>query len=283
MREGVPSRTALRVAMRRAAHQILDHPKVLDDPLAVSIVGEAIAEVRANETRHQSRIARSFRAFMVARSRYAEDQLADSVSRGVRQYVILGAGLDTSAYRGIAASESLRVFEVDHPQTQAWKKERLQAVPIAIPPNVSFVPVDFEKQNLPAELAAAGFMANRPAFVSWLGVVPYLTREAASDTFAFLGRFPRDSGVAFDYAVTPSSLPLLERLAVRALANRVSRVGEPFQLFFTPPELEDFLKARGFQRVEQLAANDINERYFSGRPDGLRAGGSAGRIVSSWT
>jgi len=283
MREGIPSRTAFRVAMRRAVHQLFDHPKVLDDPWAVPIVGDAISEICADASRHYSWIARRFRAFMVARSRYAEDQLAASVSRVVRQYVILGAGLDTSAFRGISVSESLRVFEVDHPQTQAWKKQRLQAASIPIPASVSFVSVDFEHQTLQTELEVAGFRADRPAFISWLGVVPYLTREAASHTFAFLGSLPEGSGVAFDYAVEPSSLPWLERLAVNALSRRVARAGEPFRLFFTSNELDEFLKARGFHRIEQLASREINERYFSGRSDGLHVVGSAGRIVSAWT
>jgi len=269
--------------MRRAAHQIFDNPKVLDDPWAVPIVGDAAAEIHADASRHHSRIARSFRAFMVARSRYAEDQLAASVSRGVCQYLILGAGLDTSAYRGTCASQTVRVFEVDHPQTQAWKKQRLEAASIPIPASVSFVPVDFEYQTLQTELEVAGFRADRPAFVSWLGVVPYLTREAASHTLAFLGRFPEGSGIAFDYAVEPSSLPWLERMAVNALSRRVARAGEPFRLFFTPNELDEFLKARGFHRIEQLASKEINERYFSGRSDGLHVAGSAGRIVSAWT
>jgi len=283
MREGIPSRTAFQVAFWRAAHQILDNPKVLDDPWALPIVGDAIAEIRSDASCYQSRIARNFRAFMVARSRYAEDQLAASVSHGVCQYLILGAGLDTSAYRGIATSGNVRVFEVDHPQTQAWKKERLQAASIPIPSSVSFVPVDFEHQNLQAELEAAGFEADLPAFVSWLGVVPYLTSEAASHTFALIGNFPEGSGVAFDYAVEPSSLPFLERMALGALSRRVARAGEAFRLFFTPTALEEFLKARRFRRIEQLASKEINARYFTARSDGLYVAGAAGRIVSAWT
>jgi methyltransferase (TIGR00027 family) len=281
MRESIPSRTALRVALRRAAHQILDSPLVLDDPLAVPIVGEAAVEIR-DASRHQSRIARHFRAFMVARSRYAEDQLAASVARGVPQYLILGAGLDTSGYRGVALG-GLSVFEVDHPNTQAWKKESLAAAKISVPASVRFVSVDFESQNLPAELEAAGFRTDQPAFVSWLGVVPYLTKEAAAHTFGFIGRLPQGSGVAFDYSVPRSSLPLLERPALDALSRRVASTGEPFQLFFTPEELEKFLRELGFQRIEQLGSREINARYFANRQDGLRVGGSAGRIVSAWT
>jgi methyltransferase (TIGR00027 family) len=282
MRESIPSRTALRVAIRRAAHQIFDSPKVLDDPLAVPIVGDAAAEIHSGSSRHQSRIARHFRAFMAARSRYAEDQLAASVARGVRQYVILGAGLDTSAYRGVALS-GLSVFEVDHPNTQAWKRDCLAAAKIAVSDSVKFVSVDFERQDLAAELEASGFREDQPAFVSWLGVVPYLTHEAAERTFGYLGKLPKGSGVVFDYSVPRSSLGLLERLAFDALASRVALAGEPFRLFFTPEELDTFLKKLGFQQIEQLASKEINARYFADREDGLRVGGSAGRIVSAWT
>jgi methyltransferase (TIGR00027 family) len=281
-REAIPSRTALRVALRRAAHQLLDHPKILDDPLAVPIVGDAASEIRANPVRHHSRTAKHFRAFLVVRSRFAEDQLAASVARGVTQYVVLGAGLDTSAYRGIALA-SLSVFEVDHPNTQAWKTKCLQTADISIPSSVRFVSVDFERQDLAAELHAAGFRADRPAFFSWLGVVPYLTRGAAEHTFAFLGKLPESSGVVFDYAVPRSSLGFLERLALDALSRRVARAGEPFRLFFAPEQLDEFLRGLGFRRIEQLAAKEINQKYFTGRKDGLRVAGAAGRIACAWT
>lgn len=282
MKESVPSRTALRVALRRAAHQLLDSPKVLDDPLALRIVGDGAAEIHAQLPRHQTRIARHFRAFMVARSCYAEGQLTASVARGVNQYVILGAGLDTSAHRGIVP-EKVSAFEVDHPNTQAWKIKRLQSAQIPISSSVRFVSVDFERQELAAELATAGFRQDRPAFVSWLGVVPYLTRDAAARTFGFLGALPEGSGIVFDYAVPRSSLGFLERLALDELSRRVARAGEPFRLFFEPQELDTFLKGFGYRRVEQLSAKEINNRYFVGRADGLCVAGTAGRIVSAWT
>ena len=273
----------MRVALRRAAHQLLDHPRVLEDPLAVPIVGDAIDELRTNPARHQSAIARRFRAFMVARSRYAEDQLAASVLRGVRQYLILGAGLDTSAYRGVAASGKLRVFEVDHPHTQAWKQRRLLAANISVPASVRFVPVDFERQDLAVELENTGFRASQPAFVSWLGVVPYLTKEAAAHMFSLLGHFPESSGVAFDYAVPPAALGFFEKMALAALSRRVARIGEPFRLFFTPSELEASLRSFGFRTIEQLTSREINARYFEGRTDSLAVTGAAGRLVSAWT
>lgn len=220
---------------------------------------------------------------MVVRSRYAEDQLSASIARGIKQYLILGAGLDTSAYRGVALEADLQAFEVDHPSTQKWKMARLKAAAISVPASVKCVAVDFERQELGAELLRAGFHADQPAFVSWLGVVPYLSKEAAAHTFGYLGRFADGSGVVFDYAVPRSSLPWIERLALDALSRRVARAGEPFRLFFTPEELNEFLKGFGFKRIEQLASGDINARYFANRQDGFRVRGNAGRIVSAWT
>ena len=205
------------------------------------------------------------------------------VARRVSQYLILGAGLDTAAYRGLARKDGLKVFEVDHPSTQNWKIDSLQAAEIPVPSTVTFVPVDFERQELSAELSAAGFHPDEPALVSWLGVVPYLTKEAAARTFEFLGKLPAGSSVVFDYAVPAASLPLIERLALKALARRVARAGEPFRLFFTPEDLNEFLKGFGFQRIEQLGSDEINGRYFANREDGLGVSGRVGRIVGAWT
>src|SRR5580658_4555991 len=162
MQEGKFSRTAHRVAIRRAAHQLLDHPRVLDDPLALRIIGsEAAEELRTNPKEHHA-FSRAFRAFMAARSRYAEDELASAVALGVTQYVVLGAGLDTFAYRN--PHPGLRVFEVDHPATQTWKREQLQAASIPVPPSLTFVPVDFEQQTLADGLEHSGFNASATAF-----------------------------------------------------------------------------------------------------------------------
>src|SRR5215831_3267665 len=178
MREDQPSKTAYRVALRRAAHQIWDHPKVLDDPIALKIIGHAAAaELTENRPLGSSRY---LRAVVVARSRFAEDHLAEAVAKGVRQYVVLGAGLDTFAYRN--PFDDLRVFEVDHPATQAWKRERLAEAEITVPSGLTFVAVDFEVQTVPGELAAAGFDATAPAFFSWLGVTTYLRRDSIRST-----------------------------------------------------------------------------------------------------
>ena len=280
MQEGKFSKTARRVAIRRAAHQILDEPRVLDDPLALRIIGsEAEAELRSNPKEHHA-FARAFRAFMAVRSRYAEDELAGAVANGVRQYVVLGAGLDTFAYRN--PHSGLRVFEVDHPDTQVWKREQLRAAGIAIPDSLTFVPIDFERQTLADGLAQSGFNRAGPAFFSWLGVTPYLTREACMATLSFIAKMPSGSGVVFDFAIDPELLNAGQRQALEALSERVARYGEPFQLFFDPAKLQDELKALGFHRTEFLQGKELNARYFQGRKDGLMVRGSIGHLMGAW-
>jgi methyltransferase (TIGR00027 family) len=280
MQEGNFSRTAQRVAIRRAAHQLLDHPRVLDDPLALRIIGsEAAHDLRSNPKEHHA-FARAFRAFMVARSRYAEDELARAVVDGVSQFVVLGAGLDTFAYRN--PHPRLRVFEVDHPATQAWKREQLHAGKIPIPESLTFVPIDFEKQTLRERLAEAGLNFNAPAFFSWLGVTPYLTRDACMATLSLIANLPQGSGVVFDFALDPALLNAGQRQALDALANRVASVGEPFQLFFDPAKLQEDLRNLGFHRTEFLQGVQINDRYFSNRTDDLRVRGGVGHLMGAW-
>ena len=233
MNEGRPSRTAQRVAVRRAAHQLLDRPLVFEDPYALKVIGTDAAA--ATQAKAEGRISSAFRAFMVVRSRYAEDELANAVARGVRQYVVLGAGLDTFAWRNPFAD--VRVFEVDFPATQHWKRQRLANVGMGEPASLTFAPVDFESQTLADGLYKAGFRADQPAYFSWLGVTMYLTSEAFDATARFIGGLPAGGGVTFDYAVERSELGLLERIALDHLARKVAGMGEPFQLFFRPAEL----------------------------------------------
>jgi methyltransferase (TIGR00027 family) len=269
MRDAKPSRTAQRVAIRRAAHQLLDDPKVFDDPLAAAIAGGG--SERPPEA--QQPYSRALRAFIAVRSRYAEDQLAPAVERGVRQYVVLGAGLDTFAYRNPFQSAGLQVLEVDHPATQEWKREQLREAGIAIPREMKFAPIDFERQSLEEGLLTAGFDNQQPAFFSWLGVTPYLSRPAFAATIQFIAQMPSGSGVVFDYAVERSLLSPMQQRALDALAERVARAGEPFQLFFDPAALTSDLARLGFGHIEDLNCDQINARYFAGRSDGLAVSG----------
>jgi methyltransferase (TIGR00027 family) len=276
----VPSRTALRVALRRAAHQLYDAPPlVLDDPIAVSILGAAYSEeLRRTPTRPDRPFSVGLRAFLVGRSRYAEDNLLLAVARGVTQYVLLGAGLDTFAHRN--PYSGLHVFEVDHPATQQWKRELLQTGSLPAPANLTYTAVNFERESLSERLRATGFNTGAPAFFAWLGVVPYLTLPAFRSTISFIGSQPAGSGLVLDYGQPRSALPFLEQLAHDSLASRVQLAGEPFQLFFTPAEIAAELSA--FRTLEDLGSAEINARYFTNRSDSLKVLGSAGRLLCAW-
>ncbi len=279
MDEALPSRTALRVALRRAAHQLYDSPVVFHDPIAVPILGETYAEELQRTRFHMEKpYSLAMRAFLVARSRSAEENLARAVANGVTQYVLLGAGLDTFGYRN--PHSQLRVFEVDHPATQMWKRDLLMRSNLAIPANLSYVPVNFERQSLSAELEKSGFDMLAPAFFALLGVVPYLTLDAFRATVQFLSERPARSGVALDYGQPRHVLPPLEQLGRDSLAARVELAGEPFQLFFTPEEIAAELSA--FRRVEDIGAEEMNALYFTHRHDRLAVRGKSGRVLCAW-
>jgi methyltransferase (TIGR00027 family) len=270
MKPGRASKTALRVAIRRAAHQVMDQPPVLDDPIAIRLIGPEFAR---DMERAQHKVARDFRAFMAARSRFVEDQLAAAVAQGVSQYVVLGAGLDTFAWRN--PFPALHVFEVDFPATQEWKRALLEEAGLAQP--------DFEHKTLAAGLVEAGFDAAKPAFFGWLGVVPYLTREAFRATIRDIARMAPGSGVGFDYGLSPEVLTPIRRLALKALSERVASAGEPFKLLFTPDDLERELRQAGFTRIGQLDSKHLNALYFTGRADGLKLSDAGlGMLVTAW-
>jgi len=278
-----PSRTALRVALRRAAHQLYDaRPLVFDDPVAVAMLGPHAEELERTPGRNAAHKPRPFsvglRAFLVARSRYAEDLLAHAVERGITQYVLLGAGLDTFAHRN--PYPELRVFEVDHPATQQWKRELLLGCSLPEPANLVYVPTDFEQHSLSQQLHAAGFAETAPSFFAWLGVVPYITLAAFRATIRYIAAQPHGSAVVFDYGQPRAVLPPHEQLAHDSLASRVQLAGEAFQLFFTPSEAAAELAA--FSEIEDLGSPEINARYFDYRNDELRLLGSASHLVSAW-
>jgi methyltransferase (TIGR00027 family) len=279
MEEGRPSITALSAAIHRAAHQLLDVPRVLDDPLALRIIGaKTESALRSNPGRFRK--SRFMRAFIVLRSRYAEDELARAIQRGVRQYVILGAGLDTFAYRNPYPGSRLRVFEVDHPATQSWKRVRLREEDIAIPASLTFAPVDFERQTLANGLNRAGFRTEESAFFSLLGVAVYLTKTAAMETFKFVASLPAGSEIVFDYSILPSMLSESQRLAHELRANLVAAGGEPWITFFDPSSLASELRGLGFKHVEDFGPEEANSRYFKNRTDSLRISGS-GRLMKA--
>ena len=203
MEDNRPSRTAQGAALHRAAHQLLDNPPVFADPLALKIIGdEAERELRnsQNDLYPEGRVG--LRAFIAARSRFSEDTLAEAVKSGVRQYVLLGAGLDTFAYRAAKMFPGLSIFEVDHPATQGWKRQRLAEAGIAVPDALTYAPLNFETETLAHGRARAGFDTNAPAVFAWLGVVPYLTQDAIMATFCndSASSRERDSTASWPYS-----------------------------------------------------------------------------------
>lgn len=269
----------MRVAMRRAAHQVHDaRPLVFEDPLALRILGkEHQEEVKRTPDGVKRPFSAGLRAYMVVRARLAEETLAAAVREvGARQYLVLGAGLDTFACRNPYAD--VQVFEVDHPATQAWKKTMLKDAGIVPPESARLVAVDFEKDSLHARLKSAGFDERVPTVTAWLGVVPYLTDEAFRATMRVLARFAPGSEVVFDYSQPREVLPPVEQLMLDSLSARVALAGEPFQLFFTPEQLAEELEWLGMRVVEDLDAETLTGRYLAGRKDGLMLRGKGARM-----
>jgi methyltransferase (TIGR00027 family) len=196
------------------------------------------------------------------------------VERGVRQYVVLGAGLDTFAYRNPHGGRGLKVFEVDHPATQRWKRAQLAAVGIPLPPSLTFAPVDFETQDLSQQLRAAGFDTGQPAFFSLLGVVIYLTEAAAMQSFGFVSRCAPGSEIVFEFSLPATRLSDTARAYREMAMARVAAIGEPWISFFEPAPLAGQLRTLGFSGVDMLEPPDANREYFAGRIDGLRIGAS---------
>jgi methyltransferase (TIGR00027 family) len=251
--------TAKTVALLRAAHQLLEGGAIFPDPLAIPISGEDAGTI-SHFMREHPELGR-LRLFTVARSRFAEDSLMSAVDRGVRQAVVLGAGLDTFGLRNPHADKGLRVFEVDRPETQQWKRVCLEKANLQIPNWLSLVSVDFERQPLLDRLKTVGFKDDRPAFFTWLGVVPYLSRQAVLATLSLIARLP-DAEVVFDYGEPPEAYPPERRAGYEAMIARAADFGEPWLSFFVPDELVNALSSLGFREFEDLSPRDIAIRYF---------------------
>ncbi|WP_263253197.1 class I SAM-dependent methyltransferase [Saccharopolyspora rosea] len=265
MDNGGPSRTALITAYARACHQVADRPRIFTDPLAARLLGVTAAELAELATLTTDRLGaavsdRPRRLFFAARARFAEDAATAAIAAGVRQVVILGAGLDTFAYRN--PLPDLRVFEVDHPATQTWKRERLATSGIDFPETSTFVPVDFETQSLAAGLESAGFKRTDPAVFVWLGVVFYLTPDAAHATLDYIAGQAEPVEVIVDY-LQPAATDE-DRAHQRARAERLAGAGEPVFSYFTPGDIAAQLRALGFTSVEDHSAPDLIAGYLHG-------------------
>jgi len=263
VREGEPSRTAFGAAALRAVHQEADDPRIFTDPLARRILGRAELPDRAwNQPR--------LRLFIAVRHRFAEDALAAAVARGTRQVVVLGAGLDTFAYRN--PFPGTRVFEVDHPATGAWKREQLVEVGIEVPDAVTYVAVDFERDSLSERLVEAGFDASAPAFFLWLGVVPYLSDDAVRATLAVVAAVP-DGEVVLDYLKAVEHAPSAAYSDRASLEEQVAQAGEPLSPGRDPDHVHTLLRDAGFDEIEDVGRREIRARYL-GLPPGEAEGDS---------
>jgi methyltransferase (TIGR00027 family) len=252
---GESSRTAFGAATHRAVHQDLDGASVFRDPLAWALLGDSRDDA-LDEARRQGRSA--LRVFIAARHRFAEDALADAVARGTDQAVVLGAGLDTFAYRN--PHPDLVVWEVDHPDTGAWKRERLAAAGIE-PGDVRYVGVDFERDDLMSRLRESGLDVGRPAFFLWLGVVPYLTRDAVDATLRAVAGIT-GAEIVLDYPTGLAGLDAESRRRRERLAERTAAVGEPLLSTFEPAEMAALLRGAGFDEVEDLGRAEILTRFL---------------------
>jgi len=258
MQPDVPSRTALMIARQRAAHQVLDHGSILDDPFAMKILREDEKDVLQFASQHP--LASIGRLFTAARSRIAEDALAEAVGKGIRQIVILGAGFDTFALRDPYGALEVRIYEVDHPATQEGKRQRLAEAQIALPSWLTFVPVDFERDDLGAKLAAAGFQQNSPAFFTWLGVMPYLTQDAIVRTLDYMASI-RNSEVVFDYLEPPEGFSEELRQIEKARAEQLEKMGERSLSRFEPEGIAEILRSHGFPDLEDVGYQEIASRF----------------------
>lgn len=269
-----PSRTALVTAVARDLHREEPPPLVLDDTLALQLAGKeglALRDRLRAELRYDDLLA--FSRWVCVRSRYAEDIVEQQAGTGVGQYVILGAGLDTFAYRH--PDPGLRVFEVDHPATQAWKQRRLASLGVAIPGNLVFVPVDFERQGLGPALEEAGCTFAEPAVFSWLGVTMYLTSDAIDQTLSAIARGAAGTRVVLTYNQPDH---VLDNHAVRvtsAMRSIAAGFGEPFVTLFTRDEIDAVLREHEFDVIEHIGRDEARTRYFGGRRDVEIAGAQA--------
>jgi methyltransferase (TIGR00027 family) len=272
MLPGQPSRTLLSPAVKRAAHQLLDAPHIFDDPIAVGLVREASEQaILATCDDHRRPESTLLRSLFALRSRFAEDRLAEAVARGVRQYVIVGAGLDTFAWRQPEFARGMRIFAVDHVTTLVWTQLRFWERGLPKPANLTFVPADLEEDRLGERLTEFGFEPQVPTFCSVLGVTQYLDRGSVEALLRFAAMLKFQSEIVFSFVASDDELSGDELdLTVRFLA-RTEAMGEPWKTRLRPQELSKRLAQLGFRDVFHLTPKLAQERYFVGRQDALSA------------
>lgn len=267
MSERGASHTALGTLFMRAVHQLLDaQPLILNDPAALTLLGEdTVKQLKKNRKHHRTPAASSLRAHIVLRSRFAEDRLAEAVNRGVSQYVILGAGFDTFAFRQPAWANRLKIYEVDQPDSQTQKLSRLKDAGMSIPSNVHFAEIDFERESLHEGLIRHGVSIDEATFFSWLGVTVYLKEEAIDIVLRTIAGFPVKSEIVFTFTQPPDLMSEKDNKFHSSLSQIVANSGEPFVSFFTPAAIEKKMSDIGFKSRGILSSEEAEKRYFSNR------------------
>jgi methyltransferase (TIGR00027 family) len=267
-----PSQSMICTAMRRAAHQLLDRPRIFEDPVAVGLIPEASEHaVLGTIDEQRAPLSTLFRALFAFRSRFAEDRLAEAAFRGVRQYVVVGAGLDTFAWRQPSFANNMRIFYVDHPCSLAWTTAQFRRRGLPTPPNLSFVAADLEAQEVAIALDEHGFEREAGAFCSVLGVMQYLSREAVETLLRFAASLPTQSEIVFSFVPPDDELEGEELTAAIHSVKLTETMGEPWMTRLGPSEAFDLLTRLGFGEVFHLTPKRAQQRYFAGRDDMLRA------------
>jgi methyltransferase (TIGR00027 family) len=278
-----PESSAVRVALWRALHMQVDPPPhVFEDCVGLELVAPDEGWQRRPDMDPDG--TKYFRASILARARFIEDIVLDQADRGVGQYVILGAGLDTFAQRRPEVASRLRVFEVDRSGPQAWKRQRLIELGFGIPEWLRFVSVDFEAgDNWWQRLASAGFDASRPAIVASTGVSMYLTKSAIMATLRQIALFARGSTFAMSFMMPVEFAEPALRTAIEFSLKGARASGTPFVSFFTPEEMISLAREIGFKDARHVSAVTLAERYFAGRADGLRPPKNAEELLVATT
>ena len=275
-----PSKSAILTAASRALHREEPQPWVLDDPYAAGLAGEEgdaiIAELQGKISPDK---LMAFARWVCIRARLTEDVVDSELARGASQYVILGAGLDSFAYRRPDLVDRLRVFEVDHPASQEWKRRRLEEIGVTPPANLAYCAVDFESESLVDRLTDSGFDWDSRSTFSWIGVTMYLSVDAIRATLRAIGSSARGSAIAVTYNQPPTTLDDFSRDVTTTLAGAVGDMGERFISFFTPSEAATLMRDEGYVDVQDFGGEEAYRRYFGGRDD-VRVAGAQRLIVA---
>lgn len=266
-----PEHTAVRVALWRALHVLIDpEPHVLTDEIGAKLAGE---EGWRNRPDMNPEFSKAMRASIVGRARFIEDLVEEQVKQGISQYVILGAGLDTFAVRRPDIASKIHIFEVDQPGPQEWKKKRMKETGISVPERLHFVPVDFEAgESWVDKLTGTGFDAGKPAVVVSTGVSMYLTKQANLTSLKQIANLASGSVFAMTFMLSLDLLAPDERAVMEFVMKKTSEAGTPFLSLFSPTEILDLAKEAGFRMSQYVSGEDIYQKYFADRTDGLRAG-----------